>query len=473
MKRLLSLILMFFIAGCSFIPEYKRPEPPIRDRFSKDGFYKHINYKKELQSLKWEEFILDNKLKQIIKLALKNNRDLKLAVLNMEKARALYGIKEKELYPTLYASSGWEKQRIPDDMSLTKKAYISEKYSVNLGISNWEIDFFGRIRSLKKEALENFLAEVENRRAAQISLINEISRAYLFLSMYVENKDIVAGLLDVAQKNLRLVESQYKVGVATEMDLNRAKTAVESLKVEMLKVDEQIEKGKNALNLLVGKEVDERLLPESLLSIRPFEEFFPTISSYVLLNRPDIMAMEHRLKAGYADIGAARAAFFPRISLTTGIGTISDEFSNLFKGSARTWNYSITGALPVLDLKVWQDYKLSKIQRKILLTQYEKTIQNAFWEVMDKLVVMATIDEQIKARQRVISCLNENYKLALERFKKGVDSYFSVLDSYKNLLAEKQALLNLIFVRYENQIGLFAAFGGGGDVEKSHYYTQQ
>jgi len=460
-----TIMVLTILCGCSFIPKYKRPAMPVEKKFPDKGIYKNISFENEtnVPKIKWQDFIKDPKLKEIVKLALKNNRDLKLAILNVEQARALYGIKAAELYPSLYATSGIEKQRVPEDISFTKKAYTEKRYSVNFGLAEWEIDFFGKIRSYKKEALEEFLAAKENKRAAQIALITEVSRAYLRLCADIENLKIAEELLKTAEKNFELVKSQYDAGVATEIDLNRVRTDVESVKVEVVNLKQLVNLDINTLNFLVGIHVDERLLPKGLPEKNPFEEVRPGISSYVLLNRPDVMAAEHRLKASYALIGAARAAFFPSISLTSGIGTVSDELSNLFKGSARTWNLSLKGALPVFDPRIWAAYKLSKVQRKIVLTQYERTIQNAFKEVMDRLTIKATIDEQIEAQKKLVRSLKRTYELSIKRYKQGIDSYFSVLDANRSLLQAKKVLTNLLMLKYSNRIALYAALGGGGD----------
>lgn len=466
MTKKILIVLIFILSGCTLAPKYKRPSLPVADKFPTQGVYKNIKYnEKEINAndIHWQEFILDNKLKQIIKISLNNNRDLKLATLNVEQARALYGIKSSEIYPSLYLTSGLEKQRIPKDLSPIHKAYTSKKYSVNLGLAEWEIDFFGKIRSLKKEALENFFAVQENKRAAQISLITEIVRTYLLLATHRENKNLTLQLLETAKENYRLVYSQYQVGLATEMDLNHAQIVIQSLEVEIKNLDQLISLDINKLNFLVGNDVKEELLPLSLPNSKPFEEFKPGLSSLILLNRPDIQAAEHRLKAAYANIGAARAALFPSISLIAGVGTASDELSNLFKSSSETWNFGLRGALPLLDARVWQAYKLSKVQRKLVLTQYEKTIQKAFKEVLDRLVVAYTIREQISAQQKLIHLLENNYNLALKRYNQGIDSYFPVLRAYENLLLAKQKLSQLLFTKYVNHLGLYAAFGGGGE----------
>ncbi len=210
------------------------------------------------------------------------------------------------------------------------------------------------------------------------------------------------------KKSFELVKSQYDVGVATEIDLNRARTEVDTIRVMVVNLKQLVNLDKNTLNYIVGTPVSDNLLPHGLSNKNPFEEIRPGLSSLVLLNRPDVMAAEHNLKASYARIGAARAAFFPSISLTTGLGTATDDLSNLFKGSSRTWNLGIGGTLPVFDARVWAAYKLSKVQREIVLTEYEKTIQNAFKEVLDRLVEKATIDELVSAKKDLLNPLRRH-----------------------------------------------------------------
>ncbi|SDN22301.1 outer membrane protein, multidrug efflux system [Desulfonauticus submarinus] len=472
MKKEFIIILFIFtmLSSCSFKPKYVRPNAPIPKELPTDGVYSNISYENIdiPNKLKWEDFFIDSKLKNIIKIALENNRDLRLAILNVEKARQIYGIKRADLYPSIYATANSSRKRISDDLSPLGKGYIQSEYSVNLGLAEWEIDFFGRIRSLKEEALEHFFAAKENRRSAQISLITEVARVYFILASDIEHYKIANKLYKIAEHNFKLIDSQYKAGIASDIDLNRAKSVLNEIKINIITYEQQIEKDKNALNLLVGNKVSKDLLPSGLQSNFPMKDFSPGLSSLVLLNRPDILALEHKLKAAYANIGAARAALFPRISLLAGIGTASNELSGLFGSGSYVWKISGNAALPVFDARVWTAYKLSKLQRKLYLIQYERTIQNAFKEVLDTLVIRSTIDKQIASQKNVIQSLQHIYNLAYNRYRQGIDSYFFVLTAHKNLLYAKQKLIRLKLAKYINHVMMYSAFGGGGDFNEEN-----
>lgn len=463
---MVPLLFLFFLSSCSFIPEYTKPDLPIPEKFPKDGVYTNINFdnSSEVYNLKWQEFFTDEKLKKIIELGLKNNKDLKIAAFNLESARLMYGIKRAELYPSLYGSGGVSRSRVSDDFSPKGKGSPQDQYSVNFGLAEWEIDFFGRIRSLKESALEQFFASKENKRAVQIALISELSRSYITLAVDRENYSITKKLYDIALENYKMVQSQYNVGLATEIDLNRAQIALDTIKVSLSNFEQIIELDKNAINYLVGDKVDESLLPDGLNNI--MIDFSPNLSSVVLLNRPDIMAAEHQLKAANANIGAARAAIFPRISLLAGVGMASTELTRLFDSGSHTWNIGGNISLPLFDARVWQGYELSKVQKELYIAQYEKTIQAAFKEVMDLLVVRGTIDSQIQAQKNLINSLEKNYTISKQLYNQGVESFFSVLEATKNLLQAKQALLNLELAKRVNHVRLYSALGGGGNVEE-------
>lgn len=466
--RYLILSMFFIISACSFIPQYSKPDAPIPKDFPKDGVYSNIDYDNttQISELKWQEFFTDPKMKRVIEMALKNNRDLRLAILNMEAARMMYGIKRAEIYPSIYGSAGASKSRVSDDFSPTGKGYEKEQYNLNLGLAEWEIDFFGRIRSMKESALEQFFASRENRRAAQIAIISEVSRCFLSLASDMENYRIVSELYNTVLQNYKMVEEQYRVGLATEIDLNRAKIALDSVKVSLANLEQVIEKGKNALNLVVGMKVEKELLPDGLFSIVPIREFSPNITSDVLLNRPDIMAAEHQLRAANANIGAARAAIFPRISLLAGVGVASSDLNGLFNAGSRVWNFGSNVSMPIFDARVWQEYELSKIQKELYITQYEKAIQTAFREVMDTLAVRATVENQLNAQKELMNSLQRNYDLANQMFNQGVENYFTVLDATKNLLQAKQTLTNLEYLKMLNKVQMYTVLGGGGDYDE-------
>ena len=327
----------------------------------------------------------------------------------------------------------------------------------------WEIDFFGRIRSLKDQALEEYLATDEARRSVQITLIFEVARAYLSLAADQENLKLARSTLETQQASYNLIQRQYTAGIANELDLRQAQTQVETARRDLARYTQMAALGQNEINLLAGSIVPKDLLPTDLTSIQPPEEIFAGISSAALLNRPDILAAEHQLKGSYAFIGAARAAFFPRISLTTSIGTASDELSGLFGSGSGTWSFTPQIAVPIFDARTWSAYRVSKAHKEIAITQYEKTIQVAFREVADALAVQGMVDQQIVAQQALTHAIAETYRLADKRYQKGIDSYLGVLDAQQSLYIQQRVLTALRLEKFTNQVRLYAVLGGGSE----------
>ena len=379
MNKQLSFILIgvvFLLSGCSLAPEYTRPEAPIpagwegvaAPESSEASAVSHV-----VNELTWRDFFTDERLKKVIEMALDNNRDLRLAALNVERARALYGIQRAELLPALTAAGSGSKGRVPADLSTTGKSRIAEEYGVSLGISSWEIDFFGRIRNLKDQALQEFLATTEAGRSAQISLISAVAGAYLTLAADREALKLAQATLETRQAACDLTQKRYEVGVVNELALRQSQTQVYTAREELARYVQQVAQDKNTLDLLLGSPVPEDLLPVDLDSVIPPEELSPRMSSEILLLRPDILQAEHQLKGTYANIGAARAAFFPRIALTTTVGTASADLSGLFKGGSGTWSFSPQIAMPIFDARTWAAYDVTQVEREIALTQYEKS----------------------------------------------------------------------------------------------------
>jgi len=455
----------FFLGGCSLAPQYTQPQAPIPEEWPQGVAYKDTQAMSEtptVPELKWEDFFADKQLQIIIEMALNNNRDLRLVALNVERARALYGIQRAELFPTVNAVGSGSKQRVSDDFSTTGKSMTMERYSINIGIASWEIDFFGRIRSLKDRALEEYLATEQARSSAQIALMAEVARVYLTLAADMENLKLVRSTLETQQVSYNLIQRQYEIGLgATQLDLFRAQTRVDAARRDVPRFTQLVAQGKNALNLLAGAPVPEDLLPTDLISITPPKEISPGLSSEAILNRPDIVAAEHRLKGAYAFIGAARAAFFPRISLTTAVGTASGELSGLFSSGSGTWIFAPQIVMPVFDARTWAALRVSEADREIILTQYEKVIQTAFREVADALAVQGTISQQVSAQQSLVHATAETYRLSNKRYTLGIDSYLGVLDAQRSLYVQQQVLIALRLTRLAGQVRLYAVLGGG------------
>jgi len=458
---------LLVLSGCaSMAPKYTRPEAPVPAVWPEGVAY--IETKGEIEAktapeLRWQDFFTDAKLQQIIEMALKNNRDLRLAALNVEMARALYGIQRAELLPVVNAKASGSKQKIPANVMGFPEPLTIERYDVNLGISSWEIDFFGRIRSLKDAALEEYLATEQARRSAQISLVAEVANAYLTLAADRDLLKLAQETLKTQNASYNLIQRRCEVGVSSELDLRQAQTRVEAARVDIAKYTSIVAIDENALALLVGSSVPDELLPTELSSVMALKDISPGLPSEVLLRRPDILAAEHTLKASNANIGAARAAFFPRISLTGMIGTASGELSGLFTSGSDTWSFAPEIIMPIFDTRTWSAYDASKVDREIVLTQYEKAIQTAFREVADALAQRGTLGDQMAAQKSLVEATAESYHLSDERYKSGIDSYLSVLDAQRSLYGAEQDLIAIRLSHLTNLTTLYKVLGGGAN----------
>ena len=459
----LLIITGLVLGGCTLAPDYIQPPAPVQNAWPQvDSVSAVTSEAPPAAELNWQSFFADSKLRQVVALALENNRDLRLASLNVERARGLYGIQRAELYPSLNATGAYSKERLAENASFGS-SQVRESYSVNFGISAWEVDFFGRIRSLKAQALEAFFASEEARRGAQISLVSEVARAYLTLAADQENLQLSRATLATRQQSYELIQKSYAIGYATELDLRQAQIPLEAARVEVARFTQLVAQDKNALTLLAGSNVAEQLLPADLSGVAAPAEVSAGLPSEVLLQRPDILAAEHQLKGAYAFLGAARAAFFPRITLTSTLGTASSELSGLFDAGSKTWLFSPSLSLPVFDARTWAAYRVSQTDRDIAVAQYEKAIQTAFREIADALAVKDTIDEQIKAQLALTSTTAEAHRLANLRYEHGLDNYLGVLDAERALFAARQNLVTLRLAKEANQVRLFAVLGGGAD----------
>lgn len=456
-------------AGCTMIPKYNRPEAPVSSAWPEGKAYPGNATGSDIfdpSQLSWREFFADEKLQQVIETALTNNRDLKLSSLNVELAQAMYGIQKASLFPAFDAVGSGSKSQASQDLTRPGESRTIESYSVSLGALSWEVDFFGRIRSLKARALEEYLASEQARRGAQILLISSVANAYLALAADQENLSLSENTLKNQQNAYALIDQQYKAGIITELDLRRSQTLVDSANLQVATYTQQVAKDKNALNLLVGSKVSSELLPAKLSEVNLTKNITPGLPSEVLLQRPDVLQAENNLKAANADIGQARAAFFPSISLTATLGSASNELSGLFKTGTDIWNFAPRAVMPIFDSRIWQAHKAAKVQQKMAVTQYEKSIQNAFREVADALAVRGTVDQQVSAQESLVKALSETSRLSKARYSQGIDSYLSVLDSETSLFAAEQGLTNLHLARSASHVKLYAVLGGGGDKMK-------
>jgi len=467
MRRTVFLLLgvtAVFLAGCSLAPTYTRPEAPVPAEWPGGPAYKTAAGTAAMAAdVKWEDFIRSEPLREVIRMAIANNRNLRVAVLNIERARALYRIQRAELLPSVHAGAAFSKERVPGILSQGGQPKTTELYNVSVGVSAWELDLFGRIRSLQDAALEQYLATEQARVSAQIALIAEVTNAYLTLAADRENLELAQSTLTTQQETYEMIRRRAEVGASSDLDLRQAQTRVDAARVDIARYTSQVALDENALTLLVGSTIPPGLLPAELGEVAALRDFTPGLPSGVLQRRPDILQAEHQLKAAHANIGAARAAFFPRITLTTSFGTTSDQLSDLFKSGSETWAFVPQIVMPIFDARTWAAYDVTKVDREIAVAQYEKAIQTGFREVADALAQRGTLGDQLDAQQSLVEASAESYRLSDARYTRGIDSYLRVLDAQRSLYSAQQGLIAVRLARLTNLVTLYKVLGGGAD----------
>jgi len=464
MSKLASLLATaaVFLAGCTLIPEYTRPEPPIQTQWPTGTAYeKAYTAGSEPADLPWRSYFTDPRLQALIEAGLQNNRDLRTAALNVERARALYRVQQTELLPAVDASGQMLRGRVPGTLNVDDRSHTEKLYRADVGVALWEIDFFGRIRSLTESALQQFLATEQARRSAQILLISEIANAYLKLAADRDSLSLSKSTLETQQAAYNLIKLRFETGVVPELDLRQSQTRVESARVDVVRFTEQVARDENAMDLLIGAAYDRALLPDSLEAVTLLPDLSPGMPSEVLLRRPDVLEAESLLKAANANIGAARAAFFPNITLTGAVGTASGDLTHLFKPGSFGWNFTPQVTLPIFAPRTWAELRVSKVERELAVTNYDRTIQAAFRDVADALARDGTIDGQVQAQESLVDATRATYRLSTARYDKGIDIYLNVLDAQRSMYAAELELIATRYLKYNNQVNLYAALGGG------------
>lgn len=464
---LLSLSLAAAVlSGCSMIPDYLRPETPVTSVWPNGSAYQDSEAAAQSATaaadLGWRSFFRDQTLQRLITLALDNNRDLRVAALNVDAYRAQYRIQRSELFPSIDAAGGGTRQRLPGDLSPTGEANTSGQYSATLGTSAWEIDFFGRLRSLDEQTLEQFFASEEGRRSTQIALVASVANAYLTLQADQALLALTRDTLETYRKSYELTERSYNVGVADALALNQARISVQSAQASLAQYTRMVAQERNALSVLVGHELPTGLPLGEVLDHDLLTEVPAGLPADLLQRRPDLLQAEHALKAANASIGAARAAFFPNISLTANAGTASSELSGLFDAGSGSWLFQPHINLPIFTagrLKANLDY--AEVQKDIRVAQYEKAIQTAFQEVADGLAARTTYEQQMQAQRDLVESSEQYYSLAERRFRSGVDSYLTLLDAQRQLFGAKQQLISDRLNQLISEVNLYKALGGG------------
>ncbi len=464
-KTLLCLAAAAALTGCSLIPTYERPAAPVDATYPQGDAYRADANDAQVPpavELGWREYFADPRLRRFIEVALDNNRDLRVAALNVEAYRAQYRIQRADLFPEVGATGQGTRQRVPADLSTTGQRVISSQYGVSLGTTAWEIDLFGRLRSLSEAALEQYFSSEEARRSTQIALVASVANAYLTMRADEANLQVTRDTLGTYERTYNLTKRSFDEGIASRLDLRQSQTQVENARASLARYTRLVAQDANALTLLLGAGMPTDL-PEGLSLDQKLVADVPAgMPSDLLQNRPDILAAEHRLKSANADIGAARAAFFPRITLTASGGTASRQLAGLFDAGSGTWLFSPQITLPIFtagSLRASLDY--AKVQKDINVATYERTVQSAFREVSDGLAARGTYTDQLQAQQRLVEASQDYFKLAEGRYRTGVDSYLTLLDAQRQLFTAQQALIDARLNQLTSEVNLYKALGGG------------
>ncbi|WP_343637649.1 AdeC/AdeK/OprM family multidrug efflux complex outer membrane factor [Roseateles sp.] len=464
---LLALSAALLLGGCvNLAPGYERPAAPVPGRYPEPlakGAEDTSAEGAAASDVGWRSFFADARLRGLIELALDHNRDLRVAVLNITQARAQYRIQDAATLPTLSAAGSSTATRTPAGLSGTGEAVTSHQYSATLGVSAYELDLFGRVRNLSAQALEQYLSTEEARRSTQISLVAEVATAYLTWAADLERLALARETLRSQSDTYALTKRRFDLGSASALTLRQVQTSVDSARVDVARYTGQVAQDRNALVLLLGAPVPEELAPRALGdSLNALPELPAGLPSALMLRRPDLLQSEHQLKAATANIGAARAAFYPRISLTASAGSGSGELSGLFKGGSGSWTFLPQISLPIFDggaNRAGLDNAVAG--RDIALAQYEKAIQSAFREVADALAQREALSGQLEAQQSLVEASGEALRLSDARFARGVDSYLDVLDAQRTWYGAQQTLIGTRLSRLTNGVTLYKALGGG------------
>jgi len=464
-RPLLALsIAALALSGCTLAPRFAKPAAPVADNYPSGPAYTAPKDAAQAAAadLGWRDFFNDAYLQSLIATALANNRDLRVAVLNIEAARAQYRIQRAALLPTIDATAGQSAQGIPAGISQTGQPYVNRQYSAGVGVTAFELDLFGRLQSLKDQQLELYLATAETRRGAQISLIAEVATAYLTLLADQELLQITQDTLKNQQDAHEVIRRRFEEGIASEVDMHQAETTVATARANLAAYTRQTAQDQNALVLLLGAPLPAGLPAQPLSAQAQLADLPPGLPSELLQRRPDILAAEHALRAANANIGAARAAFFPSISLTASTGTASPTLSGLFDANTSAWSFAPQISLPLFHGGAnIANLDLAHAQKNIDIARYEKTIQTAFRETADALAAHGTLDDELAAQQTLVDASAASYKLADLRYRNGVDSYLSALVSQRSLYSAQQTLVVTRLAQMSNRVTLYKVLGGG------------
>ncbi|SET63380.1 efflux transporter outer membrane subunit [Kosakonia radicincitans] len=474
--RLLAACVPFLLAGCiSLDPHYDRPTSPVSGQLPAGEAYASLkgtqgnNYR----DIDWQQYILDDRLRQVVAMALDSSRDLREAVASVKSARAQYGEERSNLFPTVNAElTGTRSRSLNNTGSGTS---VSSSYEGDASTSSFELDLFGKNQSLTREQYETWLGTVEGARSTRLTVLYNTVDYWLTLAADKSNLTIAKETAESARQSMEVTQAQLRHGTASMVDVSSAATTYHSALADVAKYQTSVAQDKNALDLVVGRAVPDNLIPENIDAVaNAFKEIPAGISSDVLLNRPDVLEAEHNLKSANASIGAARANFFPSISLTASGGAASSDLSSLFKHGAGVWSFSPSISLPIFT----GGYNISqlnytKAQKEYYVAAYEKSVQTAFQEVADALARRGTINDQLTAQKNYTKAAEEYYRLAYLRYRNGVDTWLNALDAQRTLYTARTSLVSVQQEYYTNLITLYKVMGGGTGLEEKTAELQQ
>jgi multidrug efflux system outer membrane protein len=459
------------LAACTMEPRYRQPQLPVPDQWPIPASAPTPApapadaqpTTTAVRDIGWRDFFVDQRLQSLIAAALVNNRDLRVSVLNIEKARAQYRIQRGALFPSIDGSADWTRQKLPPALTFGTESLTYNIFQASVGISSYEVDLFGRVRSLTHAALQQYLAQEEARRSAQLSLIAEVANAYLTLASDRDLQHLAQQTLESQEHSYELSSRSHEAGTTSGLDLAQAQTTVEQARADAARYEGNVAQDIDALTLLVGAPLDPAWLPEAFDAKTMGLQALPAgLPSDVLLRRPDVLEAEHAVRSANGNIGAARAAFFPTVSLTTNIGSASEQLSHLFQSGTGTWTFTPTVSVPIFHGgEIVGNLQVARANQQIAIAQYEKAIQASFREVADALALTATLNRQRAAQEALVNATGRAYDLSQQRYKAGRDSFLDVLVSQRSDYSAQQGLIATRLAEQTNRVNLYGALGGG------------
>ncbi|TKI05983.1 efflux transporter outer membrane subunit [Martelella alba] len=454
------LLAVLSLAGCTLQPKYERPALPVKNAWGQDP-----TQGASVANVKWRDFYRDSRLQTLISLALEHNRDYQVAALNVQTAQAQFRIERSALFPTIDANADKTAERLPGNLYSTRTSgpVTYQQYEANLGVTSWEVDLFGRLRSLRDKALESYLSTAATEKATRISLIAEVATGYLTLCADSDLLTLAKNTEESQNATWKLTQYRYQVGTANEQDVVQAEMSVRSAQADVDKYTRQVKQDIDALRLLLGTDIPAGITGNATLAgIAAFPALRPGLPSDLLTRRPDIIAAEHDLKAANANIGAARAAFFPSISLTAAGGTTSDSLGHLFEGGTAAWSFVPSISIPIFTGGLNKaNLDVAKVSKRIEIANYEKAIQQAFKEVSDALAGETTYRDELLARTQDDAANARYFSLAQMRYNAGVDDYLNVLVAQRSYYQSQQDLISTRLDTLNQDITLYKVLGGG------------